>query len=184
MRKNLLRSFCLIIIVLMNFGCKKSSDHYLTIPWLSAYLPLTTGKYIIYRTDSTVFTNFGRNTEIHSYEEMQLVDSPITDAMGRTGYRVYRFIRDTSETQPWSSTGTLFIVPAQNTIEAIEDNMRVIKLDLPVAKGNSWNGNRYLPDQPYSDTYNFSNDDAMSSSDWNYTYSSLDTTLILNGKTI
>lgn len=141
---------------------------------LSDYFPLTTGKYITYRLDSTVFTNFGRNTEIHKYQVKHQIDALITDNMGRPSYRVYRLIRDSvnnsswTPAQPWVNAGTFYITPLEDQVEVIEDNLRFIKLHMPIKSGFSWNGNKFFPNDPYISFYNFSNDDNIQ--DWDYYY--------------
>lgn len=130
-------------------------------------IPLQHGKYITYRVDSTVFTDFGKTTEIHSYLVKHVVDTLITDNLGRPGYRVFTFITDTLETQPWQPIGSYFISVFDDRVETIEDNMRVIKIHVPVRDGNKWKGNAYLAEDPYSE-YVFSNDDNMD--DWEFTF--------------
>jgi hypothetical protein len=162
-------------------GCKKQT---VTLPSepISDFLPLQMGKYIIYRTDSTVFTNSGTSMEIHSYEEKQIIDSQFNDNLGRSSYRISTYLRDTLETQPWISSQIYFITPTDKTDEVIENNRIWEKLALPINTGYTWKGNHYLLNNIYSDAYNFSNDDDINT--WPYTYSNLDTTLILNGQTI
>ncbi|HYC40908.1 MAG TPA: hypothetical protein VEB63_10535 [Chitinophagaceae bacterium] len=134
---------------------------------LAEFIPTLSGKYITYRVDSMVFTNFGRNTEIRKYQMKYVVDSQLTDIAGRKFFRVFRYIRDSAGTQPWvpipSSEYT--ITPLFDQVEINENNLRVIKLHLPLADGNTWKGNKYLPNNPYSG-YNFSNDDNMA--DWDF----------------
>ena len=55
---------CMVLAVLLA-SCSKKTENYPTSP-LSTYCPLDTGKYILYRIDSLVFTNFGQNIETHS----------------------------------------------------------------------------------------------------------------------
>jgi len=129
-------------------------------------MPLEKGKYITYRLDSTVFTNFGRNTEIHSYLVKHIVDTSITDNLGRPGYRIYTYLSDTTGTQPWQPNGTYSITLFDDHVEVIEDNMRVIKLVVPVRDGTQWKGNNYLAEDPYGSEYSFSNDDNMA--DWEF----------------
>ena len=129
-------------------------------------MPLEKGKYITYRLDSTVFTNFGRNTEIHSYLVKHIVDTSITDNLGRPGYRIYTYLSDTTGTQPWQPNGTYSITLLDDHVEVIEDNMRVIKLVVPVRDGTQWKGNNYLAEDPYGSEYSFSNDDNMA--DWEF----------------
>jgi hypothetical protein len=169
-------------IILLSFGiisCKKQTTEVPSLT-ISQLLPLQPGKYIIYRTDSTVYTNFGTTEEIHSYEEMQIVDAQITDNKGRPTYRIYSYLRDTAETQPWTPSETFFITPTSKTAEVVENNLRWVKLALPANTGYTWNGNTYLPDNPFQDTYNFNNDDDINT--WTYTYENIDTSLTLNGQ--
>jgi hypothetical protein len=148
---------------------------------LTELFPLQVGKYIVYRTDSTVFTNFGTETQIHSYQEKNLIDAQITDASGRISYRVYRYLRDTAGVQPWQSAGTYFITPLSNQVEVVENNLRFIKLHLPVQKDFTWNGNSYLNNNPY-EQYSFLNDDYMNT--WKYTYISTSDIFNYNQQTL
>ena len=124
-------------------------------------IPLEKGKYITYRVDSTVFTNFGRNTEIHSYLVKHVVDTAITDNLGGPGYRVFTYLSDITGTQPWQPNGSYSVTVLDDHVEVIEDNMRVIKIVLPVRDGTEWKGNTHVAGDPYGDVYNFSNDDNM-----------------------
>ena len=135
---------------------------------IADYMPLVTGKYIIYRLDSLVFTNFGRTTEIHKYQVKHQVDAQITDNLGRPAYRVYWSIRDEAGTQPWQQMGTYSVTPLSDQVEVQEDNLRFIKLHMPVNDGFNWKGNRYMPTEPYSSMFVFSNDNNMD--DWDYYY--------------
>lgn len=170
MRSKRLHLVTTIAACFIFFGCTKKTEDFKTAP-LSDYLPLEVGKYITYRVDSTVFVNFGSATEIHSYQEKNVIDAKITDALGREGYRVFRFIRDTTGTNAWAPAGTYFIIPADKTIEVIENNLRFIKLALPIQQDFSWKGNRYLNDEPYASSYSFLNDDDMDT--WDYTYNNI-----------
>ena len=136
---------------------------------LTDYLPVTPGKYITYRLDSTVFTNFGRNTEVHSYQEKHVIDALI-DTMGHQSYRVFRYLRDSAGLQSWQPMpgGTYYITLYNDQIEVIENNLRFIKLHAPLRDGYNWRGNRYIPTDPYGSLYTFSNDDNME--DWDYFY--------------
>lgn len=144
---------------------------------LEDYLPLNEDKYIIYRVDSTIFTNFGAVTEIHSYQEKHVIDTVITDNLGRTSYRVFVYQRDSAGTQTWQprNSSTYYITPLPDQIELVdENNFRFIKMHLPLRDGYSWKGNKYLPTTqggPYASKFSFSNDDNMP--DWDYYYDGL-----------
>ena len=131
-------------------------------------MPLQPGKYITYRLDSLIFTNFGTVAVTRRYQMKHVVDAQITDNLGRPSYRVYTYIRDSAGTQPWSASGSYFVTPLATQAEVIDDNFRVVKLHLPIREGYEWNGNTYLADDPYFPSYDFINDNDMK--DWDFIY--------------
>lgn len=161
------------------FSCNKQTlDDFQNEP-LSNYMPLQVGKSITYRIDSLVFTNFGRNEETHSYLVKHIIDAQINDNIGRPSYRVYRYTNDVNASGPWIPTGSYFITPLKSSIEVIDDNLRFIKLYLPVSEKTTWKGNKYLAPNPYNTLYSFSNDDDMQ--DWDYKYDTESTTFSYDG---
>lgn len=176
MRIHSFSRFTLIALAGLAFFSCNDKEELVSEP-LSDYIPLAVGKYIVYRMDSTVFTNFGTTTEVHKYQVKHQVDALLKDNLGNPMYRVYRYIRDSAGTQPWQpmNSSTYYVTPLEDQIETSEDNLRVIKLHLPVKDGFSWKGNRYVPmsncpttSGPYCSLYSFSNDDNMA--DWDFTY--------------
>jgi len=169
-----------VLACLIFFSCTRTTEEF-TTPHLYEYFPVQIGKYITYRLDSTVFINFGSVAAVHSYQEKQVIDAKIPDGLGRDTYRILRFLRDTAGTQPWISAGSYFITPTDSVIEVNENNLRIIKLVVPITQDNTWKGNRYLPDDAYAPLYSFNNDFRMN--DWDYTYSSIDGSLTAQGQT-
>lgn len=162
------------------FSCKKETEELQTeVP--SEYLPAAAGKYFVYRTDSTVYINFGANTVVRSYQEKHQVDALLTDNLGRPAYRIFRYIRDTAGAGAWQPNGSYFITPVANTVEVVENNLRFLKMAAPIKEGTAWKGNHFLPDDAYNAFYDFSNDDGMA--DWEYTYAGTGETVSLKGKT-
>ncbi len=173
--------FCFVFISIIFFSCKTEKEEFQSEELTDYIMPLQAGKYITYQLDSTVFTNFGRNTETHKYQEKNIVDAQIPDALGRNSYRIFRFLRDSAGTQAWKPAGTYLVTPMKNTVELIENNLRFIKLAAPLKQDVTWKGNRYLPAEPYDQFYNFNNDFDIAA--WDYTYTSLGGTEIIKGKT-
>lgn len=170
-RLSAFRFSLLAVAIFALFSCNKKEEY--ATDKLSDYIPLTPGKYITYRLDSMVFTNFGRNTEIHKYQVKHVIDALITDNIGRPSYRVYVYIRDSAGLQFWQPAGnTYYITPLTDQVELIENNLRFIKIHAPVKDAFTWKGNKYLPSDtcggPYCPLYKFSNDDDIQ--DWNYYY--------------
>ena len=163
-------SILTIAIAMVFLGCTKQNVFYYS-PQLSDYFPLKTGKYITYKLDSTVFINFGTKDTVVSYQVQDRVDSQITDNLGRKGFRIIRFIRKNSA-QPWSANNTFMAVPTDNSIEYIENNLRFIKLRLPIENVYTWKGNSFI------DTYSL-NSDVKYLDDWDYTYDSVNVPITL-----
>ncbi len=164
-----------IFISFLISSCKKT-EHF-TSPQVTDYYPLEVGKYITYDLDSTVFyINFGQQaSEIH-YQVQDRVDAQITDNLGRPAFRILRFIRQDAS-QAWAPNNTFMAVPTANSIEFIENNLRYLKLELPIKQDFSWKGNSYI------DTYsNYT--DITYLDDWDYIYDSIGVPLTINSVTI
>jgi len=173
MKKNQAIFFLIAIMVL--FGCKKSSSINFPSAQLSDYLQLQSGKYITYRLDSLEFTNFGTQRTIVSYQAMDLVDTIITDNLGRVGWRINRYLNDTAASGSWVFNETYMITPTRNDVEVVENNLRFIKLVLPIVDGFNWSGNSYIDTNVPIDTNGSINTDPDLSyfANWTYTYDSV-----------
>lgn len=168
----------LILIAALAFSlnaCEKSSEELQTAS-ISDYNPLIPGKYISYRLDSFVYTNFGVNSEIRTYEVKYMVDAAITDNQGRPSYRIIRFIRKTPA-NPWRSDASFMATNTSNGLEFVENNMRFIKLRTPVRDFYSWKGNSYI------DTYSI-NSEVKYMDDWDYVYDSVNVPITLGAFTL
>ena len=180
------RSVLLAAAAIFIFSCNEKEEF--SNDQVTDYLPMSPGKYIIYRVDSTVFTNFGRNIEIHKYQVKHQVDAQITDNLGRPAYRVYRYLRDSSGTQPWQPNGTYLVTLLNDQAEVMDDNLRIIKLHVPFRNGFNWKGNRYLPydtiagspQGAYDPLYDFDNDDEIA--EWEYVYDGAPAAFSYGGK--
>ena len=154
---------CLVLILAL-VSCKKSSETFQT-ELLTDYAPMEVGKYITYRLDSFVFINFGQRDTTISYQVKFQVDAEITDNLGRPAHRILRFIRKDAS-QAWTPDNTFMAVHTGNSFEFIENNMRFLKLRLPIRAGNSWKGNSFI------DTYSL-NSNVKFLDDWDYMYDSI-----------
>ena len=156
--------FIVVSSLVICSACKKSTEDFITAP-LSDYYPLKVGKYITYSLDSVVTANFGVSLIIKSYQVKHVVDAQITDNLGRTAYRIIRYIRNTP-TAAWVPDNTFTAVPTENSIEFVENNLRFIKLKSPVRQDYTWKGNSYINttiQTPYLKLYD----------DWDYYYDSI-----------
>ena len=139
---------------------------------LSDYFPLQIGKYITYDLDSTVFVNFGKQKVIHSYQVKDMIDVAITDNLGRPSFRIIRYSRKNT-TEPWLANNTFMVTSSNNSLELIENNLRYIKLNLPIKEESTWRGNSFI------DTYTSGND-LRYLDNWDYIYDSIGVPLSLH----
>jgi len=172
--------FILSSLALILFSCTGKKEEFVS-EQLSDYLPMQPGKYITYRLDSLVFTNFGTVAVTNRYQLKHQVDAKITDNLGRPSYRVYTYIRDSAGTQPWVPNGTYMVTELPDQTEVTEDNYRVIKLHLPIKEGYHWFGNHYLPTKPYYPAYNFNLNSDLK--DWEFYYDVFEPSITFRGNT-
>lgn len=173
------KSTLALLVAVLLFGCKREKEE-LKPEKPADYLPLQSGKYITYRIDSTIFTDFGANTVVRTYQEKHVIDAQVTDNLGRPSYRVFRSQRDSAGIRAWKPSGSYLITVADQTAEMVENNLRFLILATPVKESTVWRGNQFLPDDAYA-AFDFSNDDGMA--DWEFAYTGTGKTAIVNGKT-
>src|SRR5437762_7340143 len=128
MRMSLLKRFGLFIfIAAFIFSCNKKDSFddtdFQKQRLTELMIPPQAGKYITYRVDSTVFLNFGRVTEIHKYQVKHVVDSLITDNLGRPSFRIFSYITDSAGAQPWQPNGSYFITVPDDRVALTESYM-------------------------------------------------------------
>lgn len=162
----LLKLIAISSFVLLFSGCAKQTENFETLSATELY-PQMVGKYFIYRLDSTVFEN-GKNEVVKSYQVKHIIEQKTKDNLNRDAWRINTYLNDVNGSGPWVSNGNYIVVPIDKRVEVIENNLRVIKIQLPVVQGFTWKGNSFLPDRPYSDLYATSVDDNMNQ--WDFTY--------------
>ena len=152
----------MITILFVSFNSCKKTETYPSAE-LSEYMNLQVGKYVRYRLDSTRFINFGQKDTVIKYQAKEVIDAAITDNLGRPGWRVIRYLSDTTGTSPWTPSATYSLIPSRESVEVVENNLRFLKLRLPVTEGYNWKGNSFI------DTYS-SNSEVRFMDDWDYTF--------------
>lgn len=137
-------SFALLALAVsvLLFSCKKTEE--LETEEVAGFYPMTLGKYITYKLDSSIYIGYTTSATVRSYFVRDLVDAKITDNLNRPAYRIARFIKD-SLTQPaWRNSNTFMAVPVENGFEYIENNLRFRRLQNPIRSGFTWLGNSHI----------------------------------------
>lgn len=165
----------LVVCTLIFSACKKDPE-VITSDAISDFAPLAVGKYITYQLDSLVYQNFGTSKTIISYQVKYEVSDLVKDNLDRPAYRITRYIRKAASNQ-WVPDNSFSAINTGLSLEFIENNMRFLKMKLPIKDGYSWKGNSYI------DTYSF-NSDVKYLDDWDYMYDSLNTPITLGNITL
>ena len=176
-KKNILLFFrftALAFFVFTLYSCSKTEKY--QTESLNGYYPMQTGKYIIYQLDSLVYVAFGTRDTTIRYQVKYETDSLIQDNLGRSAYRVFRFIRK-NENENWTPDATFMSIATNNQVEFVENNLRFIKLKAPIVNGFSWKGNSFI------DTYS-ANSPVRYLDNWDYTYESVGESQLIGSNTI
>lgn len=169
-RSHILQIFLVLVLTGSLFSCKQSIENFETLQ-VTELLPLQSGKYITYRLDSLVFVNSGKLAQTNRYQIRHVVEGQVRDNQNRLSWRVNTFINDSLAAGPWVPNGFYIVTPLEKSAEVIENNLRVIRVQLPVRERFTWRGNSYLPDRPYAGVFATSVDENMDL--WDFTYNTV-----------
>jgi hypothetical protein len=168
-----LHALSLVIALFASTGCDKTVTESVETGELSDWLPLQPGRSVTYRLDSTVYLSLNTVKTVRSYVVRDAVESAFTDNMGRKAYRIVRRIRDAKDTTLWVPNAVFTATPTDHSVEWVENNLRFIRLRLPLRDGFAWKGNSYI---------NTATEPALQFlDDWSYTLDSVAKTKTVGG---
>lgn len=123
-------------------SCKKSETP--NYPDATEYYPMTVGKYVTYKLDSSNYIGYTTTPTITTYYVKDVVDAQITDNLGRKSYRIARYIKDSLTEAAWRNNNTFMVTPLDKSVEYVENNLRFIRLQSPVTDGFEWPGTTHI----------------------------------------
>jgi hypothetical protein len=157
--KGSMKYFLSLVALSLIFACGKKTETIDTSVGKD-YYPLTIGKYIEYKYDSTIYDDFIGKVYTNRYIARDVIDSSFIDLSGNTVYEIMRYIRPLND----STFEPLFVYTAGlvgNQMQINELNLRYIKMVYPATFTGIWNGNAYI---------NTSNTDNSWLFGWRYKY--------------
>lgn len=172
-----------LIILLTAIGCKRTLYNYPSNPLTNYYIPLEVGKYAIYQLDSLNFYYYGQLDTLTHYLAKDSVEHSFVDNAGHTSWVVVRYLSPATGPTVWTASETKTVTPFAQSIEEVENNLRFIKLVFPMQDSFTWNGNSYLPDNPYQGYFDFSASTNVYLNAWSYTYLNTNQRYTAGGKT-
>jgi len=125
-----------ILLFLMS-ACDRVEETPVVIPG-PEYFPLETGRYIIYKVDSSR-TILNVSTS-YSFEMKISVGASFVNGEANTSYIIQREKR-ANASQPWKPAGTWTAWKSIRQAVVSEGNTSYIKLQFPLSNGIQWDGN-------------------------------------------
>jgi hypothetical protein len=162
-------TFPALLAVSLLFGitaCKKTDKP--SYPDPAQYYPLTVGKYITYKMDSTNYIGYTVTPTVTSYFVRDVVDAQVTDNLNRKSYRIVRFIKDSLSQPTWRNNNSFMVTPLEKSYEYVENNLRFIRLQTPIADGFGWPGTTYIGANGGNPSVQF-----FSDPDWSYHFENI-----------
>ena len=110
------------------------------------YYPTSSGKYVVYDIDSTIYTDLPRDTIVYKYRIKEKIADSYTDNQGKPAIRLERYIKKYNplksyDSIPWTIKEVWMVNADQKSIQVVEGNVRYTKLIFPIQEKSSWNGN-------------------------------------------
>lgn len=135
---------------------------------ITDYMPLSVGRSVTYRLDSTVFERSGTIVAVHKYQVKHSVVQETTTENGSKTYLVQRTLNNENATGNWINNGNYYIVLYDKKMEVINNNLRVVALQAPLSKDFSWKGNSQVSFDPYKPMFDMAAGREMNK--WDFTY--------------
>lgn len=151
----------ILLLAILFTSCAKQKIE-INLDSISTYFPIEKNRSITYQLDSTIYSEFNNTSIIKSYIVRDVLDTSITDNLGKINYLYKRSIRNKIDTTKWDLSLLYRVIKDSNRIQVVENNLRFTKLIAPLREGLTWKGNSFI------NTNENTGLDYLD--DWSYTY--------------
>ncbi len=153
--------FVLILMCLVSFSCrKKQKSSSESINLGKEYYPETIGKFVVYDVDSTWYNELTFQPTTVKYRVKEKLTQVFTDNENKPAIRLERYIKKFNPNKPYDSIPYTIrdvwqINVSDKNVEAVEENVRYVKLIFPVEANKNWKGNvkNTLTERDYTYSY-------------------------------
>jgi hypothetical protein len=113
------------------------------------YYPVKVGNYWVYDVSDETYINQFLHDPVDSiaYQVRERVDSVFRDQTGELTYRVIRSRRSGAD-QPWANDSIITINKSGSDLRYTGNNLKIVKMVLPVKANKKWNGNAFNSRDP------------------------------------
>jgi hypothetical protein len=145
-------------------GCKKSGDG-VKFNLGTGYFPLQKGSYVTYDVDSILWIDTSGLQIEKTYQLQYVIKDTFTDAGKNLQYVFYSYRKDANTKGAWVPNDVFYVSVSDTGYVETKDELRYIKLLMPIETGTNWDGNRLIPIHDAEFSY-FAN--------WTYSYQNID----------
>ncbi|WP_460910846.1 hypothetical protein [Spirosoma areae] len=138
--------FCLILVIGSILLSDCQSPVYEPLPADYEYVPLETGRYVIYDVQEQQF-HPNSPPDQHNYQVKEVIGKTYVDVTGQMAYRLFRYRRPT-DNQPWQADSAWSVRILNQEAIRTENSSDFVTLVVPVSEALTWNGNRYNALEP------------------------------------
>lgn len=118
-------------------GCSRTIEEF--DPPSYAYFPLETGKYKVYSVDSTVYDEYNCTVSTSNFQIKEVTGNTVLDGENQLAYKVERYKRQ-NPSLPWNPVGVWIEKIADQQVQRVEENQRLIPLVFPIKENQKWDG--------------------------------------------
>lgn len=138
------KTFLLILSALALAACNRNDDDATKVGSTGTeFFPVKTGSTFIYQVDSIAYDDNGPQAiDTFSYQYKEEVAESFVDDAGKTAYIIHRSFRQ-HDSDTWVSAKNYTAQFLNNTVQRVEENIRLVKLVFPIKDRLSWDGNMY-----------------------------------------
>jgi len=124
-------------------GCQDTFIEVDSVADGSNYYPAETGKYWVYKVDSTIVVRRGNLRNSTSYVK-ETLESSFINPNGDSAYVLTRSFSKNPE-GPFFPTDRWVLEKNSDGVVRIEENLQFLKMVFPIRVGDTWDGNRFDP---------------------------------------
>jgi len=127
-------------------SCKKDSNYiaYDEEKMGYNYYPIKINSSIVYDVEEISYNDYYIPVKIDTnrYLLKEYIESDYIDNTGSVAYRLERYLSK-KDTIKWQIKDVWTINKTYNSVERVEENLRIIKMIFPITPQSIWNGNLY-----------------------------------------